>query len=353
MLMLNIAKNIDRERFDISVCCLSEKGALGNQIEEHGIEVASLGFGKPGGLNISLLCRLRKFIKGKKIDIVHTHMYHANLYGRVAARLAGIPVVFSSVHNIYRKRKPHRMFINYLLSKITDKIFVGTPAVMEDVKRYDHVPEDRIEVLPYGIDTDIFGETHDRHTIRERLGISTGDLVIGNVARLEEAKGQKFLIEAVRILKERGLSIKCLIIGSGSLEKGLKEITQRNKLEDCIFFLGTRQDLPELFSAMDIFVFPSLWEGLPLALLSAMAAGLPVITTNAGGIKDIIVNGKNGIAVLTGDALSIADAVERIFRDAEMRKMLSENARSDVIRHHSAKAMTKRLEDKYELLIRN
>lgn len=353
MLMLNIAKNINRDRFCISVCCLGEKGALGNHIEEYGIEVSSLGIGKPGSLNISLLCRLREFIKERKIDIVHTHMYHANFYGRLAAWLAGVHVIVSSVHNIYRKRKKHRMFINYLLSKITAKIFVGTPAVMEDVKRYDHVPEDKIEILPYGIDTDIFAETHDRHKIVEKLGIPSVDLVIGNVARLEEAKGQRYLVEAVRILKERGLSIKCLIIGSGSLEKELKELTRRNKLEDCIFFLGTRQDLPELFSVMDIFVFPSLWEGLPLALLSAMAAGIPVITTHAGGIKDIIVDGKNGVVVPAEDALSIADAVERIYGDAEMRKMLSENARCDVIQHHSAKAMTRRLEDKYGLLIQN
>lgn len=347
MLMLNIVKNIDRERFEISVCCLGEKGIIGEQIQSYGIDVVSFNFKRIGSFNVSLLHKLWKLIKIRKFDIVHTHMYHANLYGRLAAWLARVPVIFASIHNIYRRKKLHRMFINYLLSKITNKIFVGTQTVFEDVRRFDRVPEEKIEILPYGIDANSFIIKYDMNTVREKLGFSGDDFIIGNVARLEEAKGQKYLIEAVHILRRRGLNLKCLIIGSGSLETVLKNLTITLGIEADILFLGTRQDLSELLSAMDIFVFPSLWEGLPLALLSAMAAALPVITTHAGGVKDIIVDGENGIVVPPSDSLAIADAIERISKDVRMQKTLSRNAFRDVIRCHSAAAMTKRLEKIY------
>lgn len=351
MLMLNIVKNIDRERFDIVVCCLGQEGATGRQIKDYGVEVISFNSRRLGGLNIPLLLRLKDFIRERRFDAVHTHMYHANLYGRVAAWMAGVPTIFSSVHNIYQRRKRHRMLINRLLAKITKKIIVGTTAVKEDVKRYDHVPEKKIEIIPYGIDTELFTEEHERSKIRENIGLNPVDFVVGNVARLEKAKGQEFLIKAIRLLKDKGLSVKCLIVGSGTLEGELKDMVGRLGIESDVIFLGTRQDLPQLFSAMDVFVFPSLWEGLPLSLLSAMAAGLPVITTYVGGIKDIIVDGRNGIVIPISDPLAIADAIEKTFKETELRRRLSEYGRREVIQHHSAKAMTKRLEDKYELLI--
>jgi len=351
ILMLNIVKNIDRNRFDIVVSCLGEEGVIGRQIKDYGVEVVSFNSKRIGNLSVPLLCKLRKFVKKGDFDIVHTHMYHANLYGRIAACLAGVPVILSGVHNIYQKRKRHRIFINRVLSKITDRVVVGSSAVMEDVKRYDRVPEEKIEVLPHGIDTDIFMKKHDRYIVRERLGLSLEDYVVGNVARLEEAKGQRFLIDAVRILKDKGLDIKCLIVGSGSLEKELKDLVIKNRIENDVIFLGTRQDLPELFSAMDIFILPSLWEGVPLALLSSMAAGLPVVTTHAGGIRDIVVDGKNGLVVPPSDPLTIAVAIERIFKDTELQKRLSENARREIIQHHSARVMTKRLEELYTSLL--
>lgn len=349
-LMLNIAKNIDRDRFDLTVCCLSEKGDIGRQIEECGIEVISLGNKKIGSLNIPLLLKLTNLIKHKGFHIVHTHMYNAGFYGRLAARLANTPVILFSVHNIYQKTKPHRMFINRLLSIITDRVFVATSTVMADVMQYDRVPLEKMEIIPYGIDTDPFAETHDRNAVRKELGLKTEDIVIGNVARLEPAKGQSFLIEAVKVLKDRDINMKCLIIGSGRLEQELKGLADSLEINDRIIFLGTRTDLPRLFSAMDIFVFPSLWEGLPLSLLSAMASGLPIITTHAGGVKDVIVNGENGIVIPTSNPSAAAEAIKKMICDQRLRQRLSDRAKRDVMQNYSAMVMTKRLEKAYETI---
>ncbi len=351
MLMLNIAKNINRQKFKVVVCCLGEEGIIGREIKDLGVEVVSFNFNKIGSLNPGLLFILVSFLKSRKFDIIHTHMYNANYYGRVGALLAGIPVIVSAVHNTYAKRKLHRIIINRILSKITKMVFVGTPAVKEDVNKYDHIPDDKIEILSYGIDTEKFLEKHDRDAIRKDLGLAPGDCIVGNVARLEKAKGQKYLIEAVQILKDKGLNVKCLVVGSGSLEQELRNLVTAKEVEDRVFFLGTRTDLPELFSAMDMFVFPSLWEGLPLSLLSAMAAGLPIITTHAGGIRDVIVDGEDGIVVPGSDASAIAKAIEKVLNDKELRKMLSENARQKVLQYYSAEVMTRNLEVKYEELI--
>jgi glycosyltransferase involved in cell wall biosynthesis len=350
VLMFNIAKNIDNERFDLSVYCMGDKGAMGRQIEDLGVNVVAFDGMKGRHSGLSVTAALFRYLKKTRFDIVHTHMYHAGFYGRIAARLAGVPVVLSFVHNVYRTRKLHRMIANRLLWRITDRVCAGTRAVMEDVQRYDKVPAGKIEIIPYGIDTHAFMEKHDGNAVRAELGLSPLDKVIGNVARLEHAKGQRFLIESLALLRNDGLDVRCILIGAGSLETELKDMAKRLGVFDSILFLGTRHDLPRLFSAMDIFVFPSLWEGLPLALLSAMAAGLPVITTLAGGIGDVIVDGKNGLAVPFRDPLAIAAAVRRLYSDAAFSRSLAVNAQQAVENDFSAKAMTRRIEGLYEKL---
>lgn len=351
MLMLSIAKHINRQKFKVVVCCLGEEGVIGKQIKDLEIEVVSFNCNRLGTLNVALLMKLVSFLKERKFDIIHTHMYNASFYGRVGAFLSGIPVIISAVHNTYAKRKLHRIIINLLLSKITKIIFVGTPAVKEDVKKYDHIPDEKIEILSYGVDTDKFLKKYDRDVIRKNLGLAPGDFIVGSVARLEKAKGQKYLIEAVQILKDKGLNVKCLVIGSGSLEQELRNQVIAKEVEDRVFFLGTRNDLPELFSVMDMFVFPSLWEGLPLSLLSAMAAELPIITTHVGGIIDVIEDCKDGLVVPDSNAPAIASAIEKILENKELRNMLSENARQKVLQCYSAESMTRKLEVKYEELI--
>ena len=347
MNLLNIVRNIDREKFHIVVCCLGKEGEIGERIKDLGVELVSLGAGRIGTLNVPLLLRLRSFIKKKKFDIVHTHMYHANLYGRTAAWLAGSPVIIAHIHNIYQKRKLHRIVINRLLSNITDRVITGNRIVMKDVISFDRVPENMIEVLAWGIDTELFTKEQNRTANREAMGFRSDDYVIGNVARLEEAKGQRYLIKAVRTMKELGLNVRCLIIGSGSLEKELKSLALESRVAGDILFLGTRHDLPQLFSAMDAFVLPSLWEGLPLALLSAMASGLAVITTDVGGIKDVIIDGVNGLIIPQSDPQAIADAVGRIYRDRGLAAKMSERSRQEAIVNYSARALTKRLEEIY------
>ncbi len=312
--LLSLVRNLDPARFAPVVCCIGRSGPIGREIAAAGCRVLELGKLRTGGFDREIVALLRGTIRREGADLVHSHLYHANLYGRLAAFREGVPAV-ASVHNTYVRHKLHRRLLNRWLGRRTPRILAGSEAIKADVVRYDGVPAEKVVVVPYGIDTDRFALPLSREAARAALGLPPGRIVLGTVGRLEEQKGQGHLVAAMGILRRRGLTPLLLLVGSGREEEGLRRRVAAEGLEDDVRFLGTRRDLPELFRAMDLFVLPSLWEGLPLALLSAMAAGLPVVATSVGGIPEAVRDGESGYLVPPGDAEAIAGAVERAIRD--------------------------------------
>jgi len=346
-LTFHMARGLDRQRFAPAVCVLGGPGPMGQEMARAGIEVVALQrFRRPGRL-LRVLPPLTRLLRQRGVGIVHTHLYHGNTYGRLAAILARTPVIVASVHNVYERVKTHRVWINRALARWTDAILAGSEAVREDILRSDGVPRGQVHVLPYGIDPEPYLTLPDPVETQRTLGLPPGAPVIGTVGRLETQKGHDLLLRSLADLRSEGCDAVLLLVGEGRERTRLSELAAELGLADRVRFLGTRRDLPALFAAMDVFAFPSRWEGTPLALIAAMAAGLPVVATPVGGVPDVLTDGATGRLVPVDDVPALTAALRATLRDAASARMLGAAAREHVLARCSVTAMLHGLEALY------
>lgn len=322
----------DRGKLCPLVCSLSDKGEIGKEIEDSGIEVIPLDKLKHG-FDWTIVKDIYNLIKTRNVKIVRTHQYHANLYGRLAAWLAKVPCIIASVHNVYTiDRKIHRRIINKFLARYSDKVVAVSGTVKRDVLTYDGLAEDKVSVIYNGIDSDSFLNLNGS-LIRSNLGISSETPVVGTVGRLTVQKGQKYLIDAVSTLRENFPQIVLLIVGDGLLRGEIEKYIRTLGLEGNVILLGTRRDIPQLLSAMDIFVLPSLWEGLGTAVIEAMAAGKPIIATDIPPLREIINSEKVGILVPVKDSNAFASSIELLLHNRTLAENLGKSAKERALSH--------------------
>jgi glycosyltransferase involved in cell wall biosynthesis len=337
------------QKFQVQAATIGPPGAVGEELNGAGYPVISLGLDLKRTSCWRLVAQVRALLKDFKPDILHTHLYHPNFYGRLASVGLGIPGVVASVHNSYTRVKLHRCLWNFILSAITDKVLVSSPRVWQDVRTWDRVPAVKLEVFPYGIDLSTLDEAAGSAEVRAELGVK--GFVLGLVGRLEEQKGQRFLLAALPELSRQIPDLTVLLVGQGRERESLQRLAEELGVSSLVRFLGTRRDLPRLFRAMDLFIQPSLWEGLPLTLLMAMGARLPVVGTRVSGVTEIIEDGANGRVVTPGDSEALAGAILELYRHPELRSRMAAAARETVEGKHSQKAMLDRLEDIYSAIM--
>jgi glycosyltransferase involved in cell wall biosynthesis len=336
---------LDPRRFQVQAATIGPLGPVGEELRQAGHPVISLGLDLKRTSFWRILARVRALLKDNQPDILHTHLYHPNLYGRLASLGLGLAGVVASVHNSYTRVKLHRCLWNFLLSRMTDKVLVSSSRVWQDVHTFDRVPAAKLEVFPYGITVPDLDDATDPAQVRAELGVE--GFVLGLVGRLEEQKGQRFLLAALPELYREIPNLSVLLVGEGRECEALRHLAQELGVSRLVRFLGTRRDLPRLFRAMDVFVQPSLWEGLPLTLLMAMGAGLPVVGTQVSGITEVIVDGNNGRLVAPGDNAALAGAILELYRRPELRSRMAAAGRQTIVTRYSQKAMLRRLEGIY------
>lgn len=349
--LLSILRNYDKSKLSPLVCSLSDKGQIGEEIERDGIEVVCLN--KLGHrFDWSIVKDICRLIKEHNIKVVRTHQYHANLYGRLAAHKAEVPCVVASIHNTYtRDKKFHRRLINRFLARFTDRIIAVSGKVRDDILMYDHISPDKVEVIHNGVDIDIFSN-QDGKVKRSEFGIPEDTVVIGNVGRLAEAKGQRYLLEALAVLKDKFPMIRLLIAGDGPLMKELKGYAETLGIKQNVLFLGMRRDIPALLSVMDIFVLPSLWEGLPNALLEAMAGSRPIIAADIPAFREIIDSKDVGILIPPGDSAALAEALSLLLEERSLRETMGRNAKQRCLSLFDIKAVVGAYTGLFEAILR-
>ena len=352
--LLLVLKNYDREKFQPFVCSLSEKGEIGQEIEKIGIKVFALNKLKHT-FDYSIIKDICDIIKRERIQIVRTHQYHANFYGRIAAKKSKVPCIVASVHNVYtRDKKLHRRIINRFLARFTDKIIAVSEEVKMDILKYDRISEDKVQVIYNGVDLNAFNESFDKEQIKSKLGINPNVPVIGTVGRLTEQKGHIYLLQAILKLKHKFPDIKVLIVGDGPLMDELKSYTSSSGLSNNVIFTGFRRDIPALLSIMDIFVFPSLWEGLPNALIEAMASGKAIIASNLPQIKEVLVSDGLGILVPPKDSDSISQSINFLLKNEKIVKKMGNLAKNMACTRFNIENTVKIYEKMFEkILIEN
>ncbi len=300
--------------------------------------------------DVSLVWRLISLLRRLKPDIVHTHLIHADLYGIAAARLAGVPVVFTSRHNddAFRHRTPVKL-VNRLLWRM---VHTGI-GISESITRFsvevEGAPPDKMHTIHYGLETDTqpLGRHQAQTATIAELSLPAGSTLIGMVCRLTEQKGVRYAIEAFARVASEYPDTHLLIAGKGPLQTELEALA--SSLSNRVHFLGWRNDVQTLMAAFDIFLMPSLWEGFGLVLLEAMAQQTPIIASWVSAIPEIVVDQETGLLVAPRDVEGLARALKQLLSDKPLRSHMGLMGRDRLEVHLDVQQMVDRIVARYEL----
>lgn len=328
-LILNMVTRLPRDRYEPIVCCFENPaGPMGTEIASHGIQVIPLGI-MPGWRDPLGWWTIVRCLRRLRPQIVHTFLLPASLYGRSAAWVARVPIIVGTEVNIYDRKQLHHIVAERLLSRISACVVASAESVKQAYVRQLGIAADRVRVIYNAVNWDRLIATATPAEMRRQLGIPEDRVVIGVVATLQDKKGHRVLLDAVA--RTPGLEGAWLmLVGDGNLRTTLEEHAAALGIRERVTFCGTRRDLGNLLPAMDIFALPSLWEGLPLALILAMGAARPVVATRIAGIPEVVVDGQTGLLVPPGDAEAIGAALARLCGDPEARRRMGEAARASV-----------------------
>ena len=326
-MILNLIRYLPPE-YERSMVCIGAPGPIGQEVEKTGYPFRSLGL-EPGLMRPFDLIRLQQFLHDAAPTIVHTFLLTASLYGRFAAMLARVPIVIGTEVNIYERKRPlHRMAEKWLMQR-TDAVVASAGSVRDFYVDQIGADPDKVVVLYNAVDWSQLQTTKDRGEMRAELGLPLDVPVAGIIARLTEQKAHRVLFDAMVSRPELG-NLHLIAVGDGELRQELKSRVEQLGLSNRVHFAGARRDLGNILGAIDMFVMPSLWEGLPLSLVLAMGAGLPVIASKVAGIPEVIQHNVSGVLVEPGDVAELAGAMTRVLQDGTLRERLSQEARAFV-----------------------
>jgi glycosyltransferase involved in cell wall biosynthesis len=288
-----LATGLPRERFDVHVCALTRSGPYEAKLREAGVPATVIG--KRWKLDPAAYSRLKRHIAQVKPDLVHTWLFAANSYGRAAALAAGVSRVVASERCIDPWKVWHELAIDRHLARRTDRIVVNSTAV-RDFYIGHGLPAEKFVVIPNGVPpTETSPVT--RKALLAELGLPPNARLIGAIGRLWQQKRVKELIWAADQIKCVADGVQLLIIGDGPLRGSLERYARLNEVEDCVHFLGARNDVPRLLPHLDVLWLASGYEGQSNAIMEAMAAGIPVVATDIPGNRDLVVPGETGYLV--------------------------------------------------------
>jgi glycosyltransferase involved in cell wall biosynthesis len=286
-----------------------------------------------------------------RVEAIHVNSYVPGNYVRLAAALMQVPIVIDHWHGFTRFNRKRR-FICRFLSHFTDLSLAVSQGVKDYLVNEINLNPAKVRVVVNGVDIAAIDAARPGSEVRRELGLPAGVPVLGLVGRLDHwGKGHKELFTAMANLKDRH-PCHALIVGGGRREAEIRRMAESLGLAEEVHFLGQRQDVPDLLQAMDIFVLPSYSEGLSLALLEAMAAGLPVIATAVGGNPEVAMDGETGLLIPPQDANSLAGALERLLADPAWAQELGKNARRYVEANYSLERLGRDINAIYDELMK-
>jgi len=340
--------------YEFSAVLLND-GKLADALRNVGISVNILS--EASFNSAQLLIRLVRYLKHHQPDIVHTHKYKDNILGSCAAALAGVHIVVRSVHGMtepFRGREYIKMGLYESLDKLMNKWKVSKIiAVSSDItstltKIYGPRKVVRIH---NGINLQQIEVMQDRNKVRKRLGVGSDEYLVGTVGRLTPVKGHDIMMKTAHLLKKESVNCKFLIVGDGPLMLTLKTLARTLGIEKEVILAGQRDDVYDLINAMDVFLLPSLHEGIPMVLLESLALGRPIIASRVGGVPEIISHDKEGLLVEPGSPEELKRGIRTLMDDRSHASKLAEAGRKRVEEGFTGNLMAERTAQLYSALI--
>ena len=346
--MVQLVTRLDRREFQPRVCCLTRGGPLEAPLRTADVPVQILE--KRGKFDLRVLLRLRAVLRDFQPQIVHTWLPTANTIGRLAALFGRRPLLVASERaaDVWKGRL--RRWTDRRLARRTDLILCNAQAVRRFLTERIGLPEEKIQVIQNGLDMEAF----DRHADQEPaddLPPTGQGRIIGAVARLEPQKDIPALVEAFARLPERLSDTHLWIAGEGPERPRIEQLIAGHGMGGRVWLAGRRNDIPALLRRMDLFVLPSLWEGLPNAVLEAMAARRAVVATRVDGTPEAVAEGETGLLVPPRDTAALADAITRLLDDPDLRARYGAAGRRRVETVFGIERMVKDTCDAYRSLL--
>ncbi len=324
--LVALATGLDRRRWRPSVVALGGEGPLAGPLREAGIGVECLGV-DPRRPDLAVR-KLAWALRRVGAPLVQSFLFHANVAARLAAPMAGRPWVVGGLRVAERRRRWH-----LTLDRITSRLATGSICVSEGVRRFSvaegGLDPARLVVIPNGVDPAPFDRADA--AARSSIGVPEGAVLALYVGRLDPQKGLDVLLEAAAAVAEARPDWHLALAGAGpDRDVLIDRAASLPTLEGRVHWLGRRDDVPALLKAADLLVLPSLWEGMPNAVLEAMAAGLPVVATLVEGTEDLVLPGRTGWLVPPGQPAPLAAALLEAAADPDRRRRLGRAARARV-----------------------
>lgn len=334
----------------VSVVCLERPGELAGGVERAGARVYCVN--KRPGLRLGTVGQLRKLFEDIRPDVVHTHQIGALFYAGPAARRAGVPVVVHTEHGKHYDNAPlRRRLMARWAARYAQRYFCVSADIAAAVLSRRIAPAWKIEVVANGIDTARYAQSSDASALRETLGIPLEAPVVGTVGRLAEVKRQDVLLRAFARLHG---ACHLVIVGDGPMRPALQRLATELEISERVHFAGYQETPERFFHVMDVFALTSRSEGMPLAVLEAWAAGVPVVASRVGGLPELIEEGVNGLMFEAGDDPTLAIHLEHLLLDLEQARALGAAGRQTVRSQFDVSVMAQRYQERYlELLNRD
>lgn len=347
---VNLIKGLDPQTFE-SVVAIPGPGWVCDKLRANGI--APLFIQSQGGFSFRYLCELVRIVKKFKIDIIQSHLLGSNIYCSLAGMICRVPVISTFHGFVDAKKKERLLWLKVRLINMGNRkiVFVSNRLRKHYVKNLG--VSDRKSIVIYnGVDTNEYYPNKD-HSIRVKLGIEPKKIVVGALGNIRPAKGYDVFLKAARIVFDN--HPECVFVvagqGAGHLYESLLHLCKRLELDKVFYFIGFQSDNARYLNNLNIFVLPSISEGFSISTIEALACGVPVVVTASGGPEEIVINGKNGIMVKSGE-MDIANGITQMIEKPENRKAMSEQGVRDVAERFSLQAMIDQYQTCYKQLLK-
>ncbi|MCK4905796.1 glycosyltransferase [bacterium] len=347
--LYQLVTHLNSKRFSPVVYSLSGEGKIADKLRDKGIEVICLG--AKSKLDITVFFKLIKLLHRKKPHVLHTYLFHANFIGRIAGWLNRIPIIISTIQ-VMEKEKLYHLYLDMLTQWMVNKEVCVSKQLEEFTRKRVKISSSKLVTIYNAVDITSVKplQVEAKNELTRNLSLSGFHPIIGTVARLTTQKGIPYLLKAFQLILKNFPDCCLLVVGQGPQKQGLETLSEGLGISSNVKFLGFREDINEIMNLMDVFVLPSLWEGLPLTILEAQALSKPVVATSVSGSKEIIKDGENGFLAHPKDSQSLALYTNILLENSKMREEFGKKGKEFVNKNFSLDRMVKDTEKLYEEL---
>jgi L-malate glycosyltransferase len=343
MYAFTVAANLDAQKYSPLLCAIDKGGALEPEIKRQGIPYFVMN--RRQGIDLKLMWRLYRLFKQNQVRVIHTHHFNQLFYSIIGAKLTGAKIVHMEHSVEFLKRKRLARGLKFL-SRFCDKVIAIGNDGANALKELAGIPESKLEIIRAGVDPANY--TESKSQARLALGLNQDEKIAVIVARLFPEKNHKLLLEAFAEVIRHVEKTRLLIVGDGIEETAIQNQIARLNLQEQVTMMGLRRDVARILAASDLFVLSSDREGLPIAVLEAMAAAKPVVTTAVGDLPMVVEDGKTGRVVPAKNAKALADALVEILSDEDKAMDMGKKS-LQMVDAYSLQTMMTKLETLYSV----